>query len=88
MSVTLKNKTRLIVPRGIPRNAGLKPDEKDEYTPAQRRAILADARAGLKEIKQGKGYGPFETGAELRRFVERAISEEEAQEPKRKVKQS
>lgn len=59
----------------------------DEYTPAQRRAILADAKAGLKEIEQGQGYGPFETAAELRTFVERAIKVE-ARKPKRKVKPS
>jgi hypothetical protein len=86
MSVILKNKVRLAVPRDIVRKADLKPDDKDEYTPAQRRAILADARAGLKEIAQGKGYGPFQTGAELRIFVESAIRNEDAQKLKRKAK--
>ena len=108
MTVTVKNKTPLIVPPSVRRRAGLKPGDKiefrasggiitirpstsvlvDEYTPTQRRAILADAKAGLKEIAQGEGYGPFETGAELRTFVESAIAKEEGRKPKRKVKQS
>jgi len=83
MSATLGNKARLIVPRGIVRKAGVKPGDDDDGTPAQRRAILADAKAGLKEIEQGKGYGPFESGAELRRFVESAILKEETRRPKR-----
>lgn len=87
MTVTVKHKTPLIVSPSVRRRAGLKPGDEDEYTPAQRRAILADAKAGLKEIEQGKGYGPFETAAELRTIVERAIKEE-ARKPKRKVKQS
>lgn len=88
MAVTLKNKTPSIAPRGIIHKAGPRPGDDDECTPAQRRAILADAKAGLKEIQQGEGYGPFATGAELRTFVERAVSEKEAQKPRRKVKQS
>ena len=84
MSVTLKSKAGLAVPRSVVRKASLKPDNKDEYTPAQRRAILADAKAGLKEIEQGKGYGPFETAAELRTFVERAVKEE-TRKPNRKL---
>jgi hypothetical protein len=81
MAVTLRGNARLIVPRGIVRKAGLRPGDDDEYTPAQRRAILAHAKAGLKEIQQGKGYGPFATGAEVRTFVESAISKEEARKP-------
>jgi hypothetical protein len=61
VNVTLKDKAPLIVPPSVRQRAGR--DGDDEHTPAQRRAILADAKAGLKEIEQGRGYGPFETGA-------------------------
>ena len=61
-------------------------DDDDEYTPEQRRAILADARAGLKEIEEGKFYGPFRNGAELGKFVEGEVRKEEARKRKRIAK--
>jgi AbrB family looped-hinge helix DNA binding protein len=60
-----------------------KPDPDDDgYTTAQRRTILADAKAGLKEIEDGKFFGPFETGAQLGAFVEREVRKEEAKNRK------
>ncbi len=52
---------------------GPKLENDDEYTPETRRAILADAKAGLKEIEEGKFCGPFKSGVELGKFVEREI---------------
>src|ERR1700732_5017192 len=37
------------------------PNADDEYTPAQRRAIDRGIAQSLKEYKQGRGRGPFET---------------------------
>jgi bifunctional DNA-binding transcriptional regulator/antitoxin component of YhaV-PrlF toxin-antitoxin module len=37
----------------------------DEYTPAQRRTIDRGIAQSLKEYKQGKAIGPFETHAEF-----------------------
>ena len=37
------------------------PSAEDEYTPAQRRAIDRGILRSLKEYKQGRGFGPFET---------------------------
>jgi bifunctional DNA-binding transcriptional regulator/antitoxin component of YhaV-PrlF toxin-antitoxin module len=67
------------------RAAAQSPDD-DECTPEQRRTILADARAGLKEIEEGKFYGPFGSGAELGRFVEGEVRKEEARKRKRIAK--
>lgn len=41
------------------------PAADDEYTPAQRRAIDRGITQSLKEYKQGKAIGPFETHAEF-----------------------
>ena len=37
----------------------------DEYTPAERRAIDAQLRKSLDEVKQGQTAGPFATAEEL-----------------------
>ena len=37
------------------------PNADGEYTPAQRRAINKGISQSLKEYKQGKAFGPFET---------------------------
>jgi hypothetical protein len=42
----------------------------DDYTPEQRRKILADLKLAKKDIAEGRFYGPFNTGAEVRSFVQ------------------
>jgi AbrB family looped-hinge helix DNA binding protein len=39
------------------------PNADDEYTPAQRRAIDRGIAQSLKEIDQGRSYGPFDSHA-------------------------
>jgi hypothetical protein len=39
------------------------PNADDEYTPAQRRAIDRGTAQRLKEIKQGRSYGPLDSPA-------------------------
>jgi hypothetical protein len=74
MTVTVKNKTPLVVPPAVRRRAGLKtgvitifpklPSGDDEYTPAQRRIIDRGIVKGLEDIKKGRVHGPFETADE------------------------
>jgi hypothetical protein len=75
------NKTALIVPPHVLRQAGIKPTDcleykvsrgkivilakPDEYTPAQRRAI--DAR--LRKAEKGPYQGPFNTADEALSFL-------------------
>jgi AbrB family looped-hinge helix DNA binding protein len=42
----------------------------NEYTAAQRRAILGDVRKGVAEIEAGDFFGPFESVEELKACVE------------------
>ena len=39
------------------------PNADDEYTPAQRRTIDRGVAQSLKEIEQGRSYGPFDSHA-------------------------
>ena len=39
------------------------PNADDQYTPAQRRAIDLGIAQSLKEIDQGRAYGPFDSHA-------------------------
>jgi hypothetical protein len=39
------------------------PNADDEYTPAQRRAVDRGIAQSLKEIGQGRSYGPFDSHA-------------------------
>ena len=41
------------------------PNADDEYTPRQRRAIDRGIAQSLKELKQGRSYGPFDSHAAL-----------------------
>src|SRR6266496_5530 len=41
------------------------PKADDEYTPAQRRVIDRGIAKSLKEYKQGRSFGPFETAEEF-----------------------
>ena len=41
------------------------PSAEDEYTATQRRAIHRGIVRSLKEYKQGRGFGPFETHKEF-----------------------
>jgi bifunctional DNA-binding transcriptional regulator/antitoxin component of YhaV-PrlF toxin-antitoxin module len=38
---------------------------RDEYTPAQRRAIDREIAQGLQDFKEGRAYGPFDTVEEM-----------------------
>jgi bifunctional DNA-binding transcriptional regulator/antitoxin component of YhaV-PrlF toxin-antitoxin module len=62
-----------------------KPDDDDEYTPAQRRKILAELEKGMKDIEEGRLYGPFNSVAELRDFVEGGIKRKAAAKHKRRA---
>ncbi len=61
-----------------------KPDDEDEYTPEQRREILADLKLAKKDIAEGRFYGPFKTGAEVRKFVEAELRKTAGAKPKRR----
>jgi AbrB family looped-hinge helix DNA binding protein len=37
----------------------------DEYTPAQRRVIEKEIAKGLRDVEEGRVYGPFDTAEEL-----------------------
>ncbi len=85
MTVTVKNKTDLVVPESVRRQAGIKtgdrvefkvsggiiniipklPSADDEYTSEQFRAIDARLAKPLKETKEGKTHGPFNTVGEM-----------------------
>jgi AbrB family looped-hinge helix DNA binding protein len=41
------------------------PTADDEYTPAQRRTIDARLAESEKELKEGRGFGPFNTADEM-----------------------
>jgi len=41
------------------------PNADDEYTPEQRRAIDRGLAQSMKEYKQGRTFGPFETHQEF-----------------------
>ena len=40
-------------------------EDRDEYTPAQRRRIDAELAKGIADYKAGKSYGPFQTAEEM-----------------------
>src|SRR5271168_3394345 len=83
MTIAVKNnnKTPLVVPPAIRRQARFKsgqeiefrvsggaitilpklPRTDDEYTPAQRRAIDRGIAESVKDYKEGRSHGPFET---------------------------
>jgi hypothetical protein len=87
MTVTVKSKAPVGVQSRVRRRADSKTSGEiqipksivkaeygaDEYTPAQRRAILREIQKGLAEIEAGRFYGPFETVAELRACVEAGV---------------
>jgi bifunctional DNA-binding transcriptional regulator/antitoxin component of YhaV-PrlF toxin-antitoxin module len=84
VTVTVKNKTPLVVPPAVRRLAGVRNGDKlefkvsgrvitirpkpriakDEYTPAERRAIDRGIAKSEKQYAAGKSYGPFETAEE------------------------
>ena len=41
--------------------------DEDGYTPAQRRKLLGELRLAEKDIAEGRFYGPFNSGAEVRK---------------------
>lgn len=55
----------------------------DEYTPEQRRAIDRGIAQSLKEHKQGRGFGPFETHADLIASLHREASKLRTKKSKR-----
>ena len=58
--------------------------DRDEYTPAQRRAIDREIAKGLEDIKKGRTYGPFNTVEDMAASIERNIknSRRAAKKPK------
>jgi bifunctional DNA-binding transcriptional regulator/antitoxin component of YhaV-PrlF toxin-antitoxin module len=56
----------------------------DEYTPEQRRKILVDLKLAEKDIAEGRFYGPFNSGAEVRDFIEGEIKKPAAAKRKRR----
>jgi AbrB family looped-hinge helix DNA binding protein len=56
------------------------PSADDEYTPAQRRAILAE----IAEAQKGPYYGPFDTADAAAKFLRREIRKRKAAKPKPK----
>jgi AbrB family looped-hinge helix DNA binding protein len=103
MTVTVKDRTPIVVPLSVRRRAGIKPGDTlefkasagvititpkpeiadDDYTPEQRRKILADLKLAQKDIAEGRFYGPFNTGTEVRDFVEGEIRKRAAAKRKR-----
>jgi hypothetical protein len=64
VELSLKNGKAVITPKVVIDRSKL-PTADEEYTPAQRRAIDRGIAQSLKEYKQGKAIGPFETHAEF-----------------------
>ena len=56
------------------------PSAEDEYTPAQRRAILAE----IAEAQKGPYYGPFETADAASKFLQKEIRKRKAAKAKPK----
>jgi bifunctional DNA-binding transcriptional regulator/antitoxin component of YhaV-PrlF toxin-antitoxin module len=99
MALPRKDKTPIIVPSSIRRRADLKASDKlevkaggvitaqrddDGYTPAQRRKLLAELKLAQKDIAEGRFYGPFNSGAEVRDFIEGEIGKKAAAKRKRR----
>ena len=57
----------------------------DGYTPALRRKLLAELDKSMQDIKEGRFYGPFDSVAELRDFVEGEIKKKAAAKHKRRT---
>jgi hypothetical protein len=58
------------------------PSAHDEYTPAQRRAIDRRIGRSLKEDREGKGAGPFDTANAFFRDLHAASGKLTAKKPK------
>lgn len=63
-----------IVPK-VPNSAG-------EYTPAQRRAIDAELRKSLEEVRRGQMAGPFDTAEEMIASLKRQLRKRAAKKAK------
>ena len=98
MTVTVKNKTPLVVPDAVRRKAGLKSGDEIEFKvsggvinivpklPSADDEYTSEQRrvidARLVEARKGPYYGPFETADEAVKFLRREIRRRKAARPK------
>lgn len=61
------------------------PNANDEYTPAQRRLIDRGIAKSLKEYRQGRSFGPFETAEELVASLHKQTGRPRSKDHKRTV---
>ena len=81
----MKNKTRLVLPPGVRRRAGIKPGDRpelEEYTPEQRRIIDAGIAEGMEDFRKGRSHGPF-TADEAVNFLKSQMKHPPAKTVKR-----
>ena len=62
VELSLRNGKTVITPKLVV-DRSMFPTADDEYTPKQRRTIDRGISQSLREYKQGRAYGPFETHA-------------------------
>lgn len=58
------------------------PNAADEYTPAQRRAIDAELKQSLEEVRRGQVAGPFDTAEEMIASLKRQLRRRAAKKTK------
>jgi AbrB family looped-hinge helix DNA binding protein len=89
MTVTVKNKTELVVPQSVRRRAGIKPGDRLEFKvsggiiniipklPTANDEYTSEQRrvidAQLEEAAKGPYYGPFETADAAIKFLHQEI---------------
>ena len=93
MTVTVKNKTPLVVPSSVSRKAGIKsgdqlefrvsggviiispklPAADKDYTTAERAIIDARLAESEEELNASRGYGPFDSAAEMVAHMKAAL---------------
>jgi bifunctional DNA-binding transcriptional regulator/antitoxin component of YhaV-PrlF toxin-antitoxin module len=98
MTITIKNKTPLVIPDAVRRQAGLKNGDQIEFKvsggviniipklPSADDEYTPEQRrvidARLAEARKGPYYGPFETADEAVKFLNNEIRKRKATKPK------
>src|SRR5450759_230326 len=98
MTITIKNKTPLVIPDAVRRQAGLKNGDQIEFKvsggviniipklPSADDEYTPEQRrvidARLAEARKGPYYGPFETADEAFKFLNNEIRKRKATKPK------
>jgi AbrB family looped-hinge helix DNA binding protein len=62
-----------------------KPDDDDDYTPAQRKVVDAEIAKGVADIRSGRFYGPFDSTREMMASIESEIKKRRSARRKRRI---